>query len=110
MLNQGEHLNLHQAITKEVVHFFWPLFFEDNYPALEEENLVLACIPPLVSMEMNNALLAPISLVELEDIVFHMKKGKAPGPDGFPIEFFQKNLDTIKTDFLEVVWESYTIK
>ena len=45
------------------------------------------CIPLLVFAEMNEALLSPIQLLELEKVVFNMKKGKAPGLDGFPIEF-----------------------
>ena len=35
-----------------------------------------------------------------------MKKGKAPGPDGFPIEFFQEFWDIIKLDLLSVFQES----
>ncbi|XP_057841787.1 uncharacterized protein LOC131051337 [Cryptomeria japonica] len=35
-----------------------------------------------------------------------MRKGKAPGSDGFPIEFFQEFWDIINLDFLEVVRES----
>ena len=42
-------------------------------------------------------------LEELEKVVFGMKKGKALGPDGFPIEFFQEFWEIIKFDLLEVV-------
>lgn len=47
-----------------------------------------------------------ISLEELEGVVFNMKRGKEPGPDGFPIEFFQEFWDIIKFDLLAVVHES----
>ena len=47
-----------------------------------------------------------ISLEELEGIIFSMKKGKALGPDGFPIDFFQEFWDIIKFDLLAVVYES----
>ena len=47
-----------------------------------------------------------ISLEELEGVIFSMKKGKAPGPDGFPIEFSQEFWDIIKFDLLVVVCES----
>ena len=47
-----------------------------------------------------------ISVGELEEVVFQMKKGKAPGLDGFPIEFFQEFWDIIKLDLLAVVQES----
>ena len=55
---------------------------------------------------MNQQLMRDISLEELEGIVFNMKKGKAPGLDGFPIEFFQDFWDIIKFDLLVVVHES----
>lgn len=71
-----------------------------------EENQVLACIPPLVSREMNEQLMGPILLEELERIVFHMRKGKAPGPDGFLVGFFQEFWDIIKLDLLEVIQKS----
>lgn len=85
---QGDPLSSFQAISKEVVRFFSSLFTKENQMAGAEEDLVLDCIPQVVSREMNNFLLKPISLDEVESIVFQMKKGKAPGPDGFPIDFF----------------------
>ena len=50
--------------------------------------------------------MSAITLEELEKTVFQMKKGKAPGPNGFPIEFFQEFWDIIKLDLLTVVQES----
>ena len=73
---------------------------------MEEERAILDCIPHVVLAEMNRALLRPIFLPELEKVVFSMKKGKAPSPDGFSIEFFQKFWEIIKFDLLEVVQES----
>lgn len=54
-----------------------------------EERAIMDCIPSLVSGEINGALLHPIMFPGLEEVMFHIKKGKAPGLDGFPIEFFQ---------------------
>ena len=42
---------------------------------------------------MNDYLMCPISLEELEEVVFGMPKGKAPGPDGFQLSSF-KNFGT----------------
>lgn len=76
---------------------------------MEEEGSIFNCIPPLVFAEMNDALLCPM-MFELEEVVFHMEKGKALSPDGFPIEFFQEFWEIIKYDILDVVWESYQNK
>ncbi|XP_059076969.1 uncharacterized protein LOC131876167 [Cryptomeria japonica] len=53
--------------------------------------------------EISNELMNDITLEELEGTVFQMQKGKAPGPDGFSIEFFQEFWDIISLDLLEVV-------
>ena len=55
-------------------------------------------------------LMMPTSMSELEGVVFGMRKGKALGPNGFPIEFFQEFQDIINHDLLDVVQESYSNK
>jgi hypothetical protein len=42
------------------------------------------------------------SLEEVKDVVDHMEKNKAAGPDGFPIEFYQHCWDIIKFDIMKV--------
>ena len=80
--------------------YFSDLFSREEPGGGHEEKDILECIPHLFFVYMNDALLLPISLLELEKIVFNMKKGKAPGPDGFPIEFFQVFWEVIKYDLL----------
>ena len=75
-----------------------------------EKNTIISCIPSIVTREMNDSLMRPISMSELEGMVFSMRKGKAPGPDGFLVEFFQEFWDIINHDLLDVVQESYSNK
>lgn len=82
------------------------MFIEDSLLAEADENRVLACIPSLISNELNTSLICPVTLSEVEEVVFGINKGKAPGPNGFPVEFFQEFWDTMKLDLLEVVRES----
>jgi hypothetical protein len=49
----------------------------------------------------------PFSLEEIKDAVFSMKHNRAPGPDGFPIEFFQKFWELIKVDLLALFIDFY---
>ena len=44
---------------------------------------------PQVSEEENEVLVAPFSEEEVKLAVLDMKQNKAPGPDGFPAEFYQ---------------------
>ena len=110
VLSDGTQIYSCEAISREVVKHFFDLFSREEPGFGHEERNILDCIPHLVSAKMNEALLYPISLTELEKIVFNMKKGKSPGLDGFPIEFFQEFWEVIKYDRLDVVQESHRNK
>jgi hypothetical protein len=55
---------------------------------------------PQVTVEENNLLTAKYSEEEVRKAIFQMEHNKAPGPDGFPAEFYQTFWDTIKGDLL----------
>jgi hypothetical protein len=57
---------------------------------------------PQVSSEENDLLTAEYSEEEVRKAIFQMKHNKAPGPDGFPAEFYQTFWDTIKGDLLDL--------
>jgi hypothetical protein len=42
------------------------------------------------------------TLDEIKDVIDHMEKNKAAGPDGFPIEFYQHCWEIIKSDIMHV--------
>ena len=77
------HLFSNVDISRETINYFSNLFSEEDLDARAKERAILDCIPHLVFVEMNEALLHPIQLYELEKVVFNMKKGKAPSLDGF---------------------------
>ena len=43
---------------------------------------------PQVSEEENEMLIAPFSKEEVKLAIFDMEHNKAPGPDGFPADFY----------------------
>ena len=55
-----------------------------------------------VSVEENSLLIAPYSEEEVRKAVFQMEHNKAPGPDGFPAEFYQNFWDITKLDLLQL--------
>ena len=57
---------------------------------------------PQVSQSENDFLTAPFTEKEIRDAIFDMEHNKAPGPDGFPAEFYQQFWDVIKGDLMQM--------
>jgi hypothetical protein len=96
------HKNLKSSITNYCKGLFGSLD-EDNFDM--DENRTSDILQ--VSAEENNLLTAPYSEKEVKKAIFPMKHNKAPGPDGFPAEFYQNFWEVIKEDLLELftaVW------
>jgi hypothetical protein len=60
-----------------------------------------------VIVEENNILTSPFTEEEVKEAVFQMEHNKAPGPDGFPAEFYQVFWDIIKKDLLDLFTEFF---
>ena len=55
---------------------------------------------PQLSSEENEILTAPFTEKEVHDAISQMEHNKAPGPDGFPAEFYQMFWVVIKADLM----------
>eukprot|EP00253_Pinus_taeda_P014645 PITA_14645 len=75
----------------------------DRTRAIQE---ICSAIPSLVSEDQNKALMQAVTLEELEEVVKAMKKGTAPGPDGFTVDFYQAGWHFLGRDILDLVEES----
>lgn len=53
---------------------------------------------PHLSPEENAMLTAPFSEKEVYDAILQRERNEAPGPDGFPAEFYQRCWGVIKGD------------
>jgi hypothetical protein len=71
---------------------------QNNFTMIETQ---LDDIPQL-SQEENIILTADFSKKEVHDAIMQMEKNKAPGPDGFPAEFYQKFWEVIKSDLMSM--------
>jgi mannosylglycoprotein endo-beta-mannosidase len=60
---------------------------------------VISDIPQL-SQEENNILTADFTEEEIFEAISQMERNKAPGPDGFPAEFYQTFWEVIKNDLM----------
>ena len=86
---EGNRLVEHEDMENELVTHFSEILLEPNKHRLDYIARVFALIPKLVTRDQNLALLREITLAEVEDIVKEMPRNKAPGPDGFTIEFIK---------------------
>jgi hypothetical protein len=55
-----------------------------------------------VSHEKNELVVKPFTVDEVREAIFQMDHNKAPGPDGFPTEFYQACWEIIKDDLMEL--------
>ena len=89
-----------QANLKAYITRFYKELFgepEESMLSLDEEGTQDIV---QVSQEENILLTGPFSENKVKDVVFQMEHNKAPGPDGFPAEFYQKFWEVIKDDLL----------
>jgi len=86
-------------LKSHITQFYKNLF---GTPDMSEitlmENQILDI--PQVSQEENDVLISEFTETEVKDAVFQMEHNKAPGPDGFPVEFYQVFWNLIKDDLM----------
>ena len=75
-----------QNLKEYITNFYKDLFgpSEDNHFSLNDRMDDI----PQVSQTENEFLTAPFTEKEVWDVIFDMEHNKAPGPDGFPAEFY----------------------
>jgi hypothetical protein len=81
-------------------HFFRTLYTADLTVHPEE---VVQLFEPLILDGMNADLCKEFSAKEISDALFQIVPLKAPGPDGFPAQFFQRNWETLRDDVVRAV-------
>eukprot|EP00253_Pinus_taeda_P030079 PITA_30079 len=63
-------------------------------------------IPKLVTKEDNDNLNRPVTEKEVSEVLKEMQNGKAPGPDGFNVDFYKFCWNIVKKDIVRVVEDS----
>jgi hypothetical protein len=87
--------------------FYKQLYTSEGVSSMEE---VLNCVPTRVDREMNRALDASFQAKEVKEALFEMYPTKAPGPDGFPAHFFQRNWDVCGEEVTSAVMQAMTVR
>jgi hypothetical protein len=86
-----------ENMTKE---FFQDLYTRDDHI---DPNIITDLLDQCVDEEMNTRLCAPFSEKEISDALFQIGPLKAPGPDGFPSRFLQRNWGLLRDEVVLAV-------
>jgi ATP phosphoribosyltransferase len=78
-----------KEIETTLVNHFHQIAQEPNQDRTKAIQRIIQHIPRLVTEEQNNNLNKPITEEEIAQVLQEMPNGKAPGPDGFTVEFFK---------------------
>ena len=79
-----------------LISYYDNLLSEEIMDRGEAQQKVISYIPSLVTEDQNFMLMRVITLWEVETTVSQMKEDKAPGPDGFTVNFFHACWDMLK--------------
>lgn len=103
-------LSKQEEIEAVLVQHFWGITQETCSNRDQSIRDISRHIPKLVSKEDNINLNRPVSEGEVSEVLKEMQNGKAPGPDGFNVDFFKACWAIVKYDILNVVEDSRRYK
>ena len=87
-MEEGDQIIKGDDQLKEYITYYYQGLFGppegDDFLLLDSQNDDM----PQVSSEENERLTAYFTEKEVKEAIFQMKHNKAPGPDGFPAEFY----------------------
>ena len=89
------------SLKSHITNYYKNLFGQPEHSEITLMEHLISDIPQ-VSPDENDILISAFTESEVRDAVFQMEHNKAPGPDGFPAEFYQVFWDIIKEDLLRL--------
>jgi hypothetical protein len=99
-LDQEEGVVGGEEILKDnITKYYKNLFGASRDSGMTLNESMVEDIPQLTSSEREE-LMAEFAEKEVREAIFQMKHNKAPGPDGFPAEFYQVFWSLIKDDLM----------
>jgi len=96
----GKRWYSQEGIEGAFVRYFQWLYKAES---VAEIGPCINSITPKVSPEMNQSLLAPVTMEEIQTALNQMDPLKAPGPDGFPACFFQQNWEILHQEVCDAI-------
>ncbi|KAK1616516.1 hypothetical protein QYE76_022033 [Lolium multiflorum] len=102
--SNGQWTDDPKDINKMATDFFNKLYTKDSQVVLDE---LINLLHQPITNEMNEKLCREFSDEEVGDALFQIGPINAPGPDGLPGRFFQRNWAIMKQDVIEAVREFF---
>lgn len=94
-----------EGINQHVVNYYQKLLGSLAVPTTSSPQDIGDLVPFRCSSEMKDMLSAPFSSAEIHQAFFSLPKNKAPGPDGYPAEFFTAKWKSVGSDMIVAVSE-----
>lgn len=91
-----DHCNMERIILE-----YYDQLFASQQPTEQDFSPVLDCVQPCVTDSMNALLDKHFTYDEVKKAVFDLSPSKAPGPDGFPVVFFQSSWETVQREVVD---------
>eukprot|EP00253_Pinus_taeda_P028466 PITA_28466 len=104
--DEGGILRNHNDISVLLSNHFSNIAQEPNVNREAAIQEITNAIPRLITEEQNWSLRKKITMEEVEEAVRSMPNDKAPGPDGFTINFYKACWEIVKYDIWEIVEDS----
>ena len=105
----GSYTQSPQEINQTFYNFYKTLYSKTGNLKLEDIQTFLSDLNlPQLTTECRDILEAPLTIDELQKASDNMSAGKAPGPDGFPIEYIQHFWSILSPLFFRTVSEIKT--
>eukprot|EP00253_Pinus_taeda_P009251 PITA_09251 len=104
--SQGKELVTHKEMESIPVQHFLRIAKEPLLDRSQFINKFTRYIPKIVTREDDHNLNRSVSEDEIREVINELQNGKAPGPDGFNVDFFKACWKIVKQDILEVVEDS----
>jgi hypothetical protein len=95
-----------EELTKYITNYYKGLFGKAEGDSLSMNESMVEDIPQVSPLE-RELLEEEFSEKEVREAIFGMKHNRAPGPDGFPAEFYQVFWSLIKNDLMAMFRDFY---
>lgn len=80
---------------------------EDNLHSSKYNRFFENVTIPSITIRQHDLLEAPLSLLEVKSAISSLQPGKSPGPDGYPVEFFQILQDMLSGYILKALTKAF---